>query len=326
MNNHETLFWQKKNDFIQCLLCPHLCLIEENHTGICQVRKNVNGSLVSINYGKITSISLDPIEKKPLYHFYPGKYILSIGSFGCNMKCMYCQNYLISQNQISTKTVEFAYILKLLEELENNIGLAFTYNEPLISFEYVYDLILKIKTKFPQKKIVLVTNGFINTKPLLKIIPYIDALNIDLKAFNDDFYKKICLAKLNPVLNTIKTVYDKCHLEVTTLMVTNENDKLEEISAIAKFLGNLDKNIPLHLTRYFPNYHLKYPPTDIRLMYLAKEVAEKYLNYVYLGNISCDNNTYCHKCKTLVFNRNLYISYLENNRCPNCGEKIPLIM
>lgn len=323
--NHEALFWREYNKGVNCLLCPHLCLIQENQVGRCGVRKNINNKLFTLNYGKITSIALDPIEKKPLYHFYPGRNILSIGTYGCNMKCAFCQNYHISQKEPTTYNEPNDVLLDYIKT-HDSIGLAFTYNEPLISYEYLYDTVVYIKEKQPDVNIVLVTNGFINTKPLLDILPYIDAFNIDLKAFTDSFYKRICQARLSPVLNTISNVYDKAHLEVTTLMVTDENDSVDEIRNIAKFLSDLDKNIPLHLSRYYPNYLMKKPATDIKKMYQGKEEAEKYLNYVYLGNIPSDINTYCPKCRSLVYDRIRNKGYLSDNKCSECGEKIKIIM
>lgn len=310
---------------IKCLLCPHLCLIKENQIGKCGVRKNIDHKLLSLNYGKVTSIAIDPIEKKPLYHFYPGTNILSIGTYGCNMKCIFCQNYHISQKVPKTYHVSNDALLDYIKTYDS-IGIAFTYNEPLISYEYIYDTVVYIKEKQPDVKIVLVTNGFINSKPLLDILPYIDAFNMDLKAFTDKFYRRICQARLDPVLNTINLVYDKAHLEVTTLMVTDENDSFEEIGAIAKFLSDLDKNIPLHLSRYYPNYLMKKPATDIKKMYQSKKEAEKYLNYVYLGNIPSDINTYCPNCHGLVYDRILNKSYLVDGKCIECKMEIKIVM
>ncbi|HEY8363925.1 MAG TPA: AmmeMemoRadiSam system radical SAM enzyme [Haloplasmataceae bacterium] len=323
----EASFWEVYDDkSLKCKLCPHYCIIPESKHGRCLTRKNINQRLVLTNYGKVSSIALDPIEKKPLFHFFPGKMILSLGSFGCNMKCSYCQNYSISQKIAPTEDIDISYIVRLLEKLDDNIGIAFTYNEPFMWYEFIYDVVRSVKDKLPHKKVVLVTNGYVNQEPLEKLLPYIDSMNIDLKSFEDTFYQKICKASMKPVLDTIKMAYNKCHIEVTTLMVTNLNDSLCNIELIAKFLSDLDKNIPLHLTRYFPNYLLSNAPTSITLMGEAKKVAQKYLNYVYLGNVPTEDfNIYCPKCKSLVYNRIQRKSYLRDDLCPQCNFWIPLI-
>ena len=319
-------FWEREKENVRCRLCPHNCLLLEDKTGVCRTKKNIDNELFSLNYGRITSLSLDPIEKKPLYHFYPGSYILSVGTFGCNLKCAFCQNHEISQDQTNTVYSDTNELLKIVGNIGNNLGVAFTYNEPLMWYEYIIDFAPKFKRLYSDKKIVLVTNGFINEEPLIKLLPYIDALNIDLKAFTDNFYRKICKGKLSPVLETIKHVYNKCHLEVTTLIVTDENDSAEEIEMIGAFLGTLDKNIPLHLSRYHPDYLMKTPATPVERLIEAKKIAEKHVNYVYLGNVYReDNNTYCPACGSMVYSRDHDKSYLIGNSCPECGSVIPLI-
>lgn len=322
------MFWEVENNKIRCHLCPQFCLISEGQLGICQTRKNVNQQLLVINYGEMTSIALDPIEKKPLYHYKPGQMILSLGTFGCNMKCSFCQNYQISQDRAQSDFGSCDELFKLVESVENNIGIAFTYNEPFMWYEYIYDTVLKMKAKKTDKSIVIVTNGYVNPKPLEKILPYIDALNIDLKAYNSSFYHKVCKANLEPVLKTIEIAQQYCHVEVTTLMVTEENDSLKEIELIAKFIGNLNKNIPLHLTRYYPNYKMKQPPTNLSKMMQAKLVAQQYLNYVYLGNVpNEDRNTYCPNCHKLILDRHEFKNpALDKNKCLYCGEIIPILL
>ncbi len=317
---NQAKFFSHEKDKIRCDLCPHHCLLGLNQIGVCQVRKNSNSQLVSLNYGNVTSIALDPIEKKPLYHFKPGKKILSIASFGCNMKCQFCQNYQISQLQPKANFLTPDDLVHIISDVKDNIGIAFTYNEPFIWYEYVYDSARKIKEKLPDKDIVLVTNGYINEEPLLEILPYIDAMNIDLKAFSQDFYRNICKADLAPVLETIKTAFGKTHIEITTLMITEENDSLSEIEQIALFLSKMSPDIPLHLSRYYPHYLFKKPPTDIKKMIAAKNIANRYLNYVYLGNIpNADQNTYCPNCHHLVIDRD---HFTYHDKCPECGNKI----
>lgn len=322
-------FYNHKNDSIQCQICPHRCVLKDGKWGICKVRKVENRKLVATNYAEVTSISLDPIEKKPLYHYMPGKNILSIGSFGCNMTCSFCQNHEISQQRPKSDCLSVERLCTTLNELSDNIGVAFTYNEPLMWYEYVYDASRRIKEKYSGKKIVLVTNGYINEEPLMKLLPYIDAMNIDLKGYTNNYYRRICGANLNPVLNTIKLVANKVHLEITTLLVRDENDSLEEVEQIAKFIAELNADIPLHLSRYFPRYKLENQATEIDVLIKAQQIAKKYLNYVYIGNVgNIDQNTYCPYCQELLIQRNLYTSkrLIKEARCPKCGKDIPIIL
>jgi pyruvate formate lyase activating enzyme len=281
----KAMFYEKLRDKIHCYLCPHNCVIEEGHYGKCSVRLHENGELYNINYGEITALSLDPIEKKPLYYFKPNTHILSAGSFGCNFTCSFCQNYSISQHKPESQFVSKEQLISAILTAEDNIGIAFTYNEPSIWYEYIYDCAKLLKETDESKAVVLVTNGYISEEPLKGILPYVDAMNIDLKSFSNRYYKDICGGSLKPVLNTIEIAANSCHVEVTTLLVSGENDSLEEVEEIAKFLGNIDKDIPLHLSRYFPRYKMNNPPTDVDFMFKAEETAKKYLNRVGLGNI-----------------------------------------
>lgn len=285
----EAMYYNKlKDSKVHCVLCPHYCLISNGDLGKCNVRKNIKGELFTINFGEITSISMDPIEKKPLYFFKPGTSILSVGSFGCNLKCSFCQNYTIAQIEEfkgHSNNVSPEELVDIILKRDDSIGIAFTYNEPSIWYEYVYEVSKLLKEKNPHKDVVLITNGFINEEPLRKLLPYVDGMNIDLKGFNNRYYNEICGGRLEPVLKTIEIAGKSTHIEVTTLLVTGENDNLEEVENIAKFLASVDKNIPLHLTRYFPTYKMNNPPTDLNFMYEAKKVADKYLNRVILGNI-----------------------------------------
>lgn len=275
---HDALFYEKYDDKVKCLLCPHNCVIANNQFGLCSVRTNKDGNLKTINYGEITSIASDPIEKKPLYHFMPGKNILSVGTFGCNFSCEFCQNYSIAHYKAKSEYVSPDKLIDICSSLKDNIGIAFTYNEPSIWYEYVYETSKKLKEKHPSLKVVLVTNGYIELNPLLKLLPYVDAMNIDLKSFNEDYYKKICGGDVKSVLKTIEASYEKCHVEITTLLVNGLNDNKSEIEEIASYLGKLDKNIPLHLSRYFPTYKMNRPTTDIDIMLEGRKIAEKYLN------------------------------------------------
>ncbi|SEF65227.1 pyruvate formate lyase activating enzyme [Caloramator fervidus] len=320
----EAMFYTKDNDKIVCKLCPHNCLLSEEQIGFCRSRKVINNKLYSLNYGKISAINLDPIEKKPLYHYKPGSYILSVGSFGCNFNCHFCQNYSISQFYLNGSYVMPSELIELALKYKSmgNIGIAFTYNEPSIFYEYIYDVVEHINEDLD---IVLVTNGFINIEPLEKIIKKIKAVNIDLKAFNNKFYKEICHGNLQKVLETIKFMCKFIHVEITTLIIPNLNDSKDEINDLALWLSKIDKNIPLHLTRYFPAFKLEKEPTPINTLIELKNIAKQHLNYVYIGNtVALDNNTYCPNCKGKLIERMGFNvkSFLTSNKCPFCGYEL----
>jgi len=319
------LFYKKLEDKLQCDLCPHRCTIEMDGTGVCGTRKNIDGHLITINYGRVAAYHLDPIEKKPLYHFYPGSYILSLGSFGCNFKCSFCQNYSIAHNKPDYIEVMPEKVVQILMEYENSIGIAFTYNEPTIWYEYIGDIAKEAKKI--NKKIVLVTNGYINKEPLKEILPLIDAMNIDLKAFTREFYKKQCKGDLKNVLETIEIASRSCHIEITTLLIETLNTSREEIKELSKWISSIDKSIPLHLSRYYPAYKMDLPPTSIEVMMGLRDLAKEYLDFVYIGNLpGVDNNTYCPQCNELLVNRrgNISIQGVKEGKCSNCNEKINL--
>jgi len=283
----EAMYWVKKGkDIVKCLLCPHRCEILPGNKGICGVRLNDNGILISINYGLCTAVALDPIEKKPLYNFYSGSTILSVGTFGCNLKCSFCQNWQIAHGKNPSKYEVTANGLAQLAEKhrpDGNIGIAYTYSEPLMWYEFVLDT-CKIIRKGKLKN-VLVSNGYVNEEPLKELLPFIDAANIDIKAYNDGFYPKLCKGKLDPVKRTVEILAGNCHVEVTTLVIPGENDTDKEIEELAKWLKSISPEIALHLTRYFPNYKLNLPPTPKETLEKAQEVALKHLAQIYLGNV-----------------------------------------
>ena len=271
-----------------CLTCPHGCIIPAGEVGKCRVRKNLDGELFLLNYGQVTVAALDPIAKKPLKRYLPGKKVFSLGTFGCNLACSFCQNWqLAQQEQAKIAATYFSpenAVAKAKELLPlDNVGIAYTYSEPLMWFEYVYDT-AKLARESGLKNI-LVTNGYINPQPLKELLPYLDAVNLDVKAFTPGFYQEMCQGQLEPVRNSAKLFAENCHLEITTLLITGYNDSPEEIRELAQWLARIDRKIPLHLTRYFPSYKLNVPPTAQKSMQRAKEVAEKYLDYVFLGNI-----------------------------------------
>lgn len=326
---YDGCFAEKQGSKIKCRLCLHNCLIGENQFGLCSVRTNKGGSLKTINYGEITSMALDPIEKKPLYHFMPGENILSVGSFGCNFSCRFCQNYSIAHYKAPSQYMSPDALIEECLRLEDNVGIAFTYNEPSIWFEFVYETSKKLKSQAPHFKVVLITNGYIESEPLVELLPYVDAMNIDLKSFRQDYYKKVCGGDLKAVLDTIERSHKRCHIEITTLLVNGLNDSAEELEDIASYLGGLDKNIPLHLSRYFPTYKMNRSPTDVNVMLEGRKIAKKYLNYVFLGNLSnVDNSTYCPRCSKLLIYRTGFFTkiYIKQPICPQCGYSIRLVL
>jgi len=317
----------KYDSYTECRLCPHFCKIAEGRTGICGVRKNTGDRIELTTYGVISGYSYDPVEKKPLYHFFPGSTILSIGSYGCNMRCDFCQNWHISRKDGGGQAPDMTpeRIAGEAVSYPGNIGVAFTYNEPVIWFEFVRDVALKVKEK--GLCTVLVSNGFVNPGPLNEIIGFTDAFNIDLKAFNNDFYRRLTGAEIGPVMNSLKQIAKAGrHLEITTLVITGRNDTAEEMSRQAQWIaGELGADTPLHLSRYFPNYKRDDPPTPRETLKILHETASKYLNYVYTGNITSSawQDTRCRKCGTTVTERTGYATRLfnldEKGRCIKCG-------
>ncbi len=318
----EAQYYRKlTSDKVQCLLCPHFCVIQEGDIGICRGKKNINGKLYAINYGKTVTVGIDPIEKKPLFHFFPGSQILSIASNTCNFDCKFCQNYHISQYDAETYDISAETILSYCKSHDIDL-VAYTYTEPITWYEFIYDTSKILKAN--GIKTVMITNGFINQEPLKKLLPFIDAMNVDLKAMDDNFYKNLCKGRLHPVLETIKYAFNHTHLEITNLLITQENDSEAQIKAIIDFVSNISPDIPLHFSKYYPTYKMHNPPTLESTLYLAKDLAKGKLKYVYLGNIITDNNTYCPKCGKIIVKRDYTATktYIKNGFCSHCGEKI----
>ena len=321
----EALFYTKTGQGkVQCLLCPNTCIIEEGKSGDCHVRINVDGRLMAKGYGNISAIAMDPIEKKPLYHFYPGSNILSVGGLWCNLKCSFCQNWHIAHNKAETHYIAPEDLVTLAKE-RNSVGIAFTYNEPLINYEYILDV--STLAREHSLKIVLVSNGYILPKPLGELLPYIDAMNIDVKGFTDQYYREVCGGSLLPVKKTVELAAGHCHVELTTLVVGGVNDGVKEMEGLFKWIMEIDPDIPLHLSRYFPNYQMDLPPTPRETMTSLEALGDRYLNHVYLGNMpEPDNNTYCHNCGRILIERGYYraravgITRTREGSCSNCGE------
>jgi len=280
----EALFYEKLpgTSAVECRLCPHNCRIPGDGVGLCGARKNRDGVLYAESYGQITSLALDPIEKKPLNRFHPGSRILSVGGYGCNMKCPYCQNHEISQAKPDAQYFSPEKLLSIAKNTPGNLGVAFTYNEPLIGIEYLLDCAPLLKKA--GLKVVLVTNGLVSYEPLKTLLLHIDAMNIDVKAFSTAAYRNIG-GDLSAVKQTVETCVSACHIEVTALIVPGQNDGEEDMRALSEWLCGLSPDIPLHISRYFPRYKASHPPTPVATIQKLAAVARRRLRYVHLGNI-----------------------------------------
>ncbi|RJP28229.1 MAG: AmmeMemoRadiSam system radical SAM enzyme [Candidatus Omnitrophota bacterium] len=328
----EALFYKKlENNAVQCLLCPRFCLIAENNRGFCRVRENKSGKLYSISYARPVAIHVDPIEKKPLFHFLPSSKAFSIATAGCNLRCQFCQNWEISQrnpDEIRYENLDPQQIVSMAVDSGSPV-IAYTYTEPTIFYEYMLDT-ARLARQAGLKNVIH-SAGFINEEPLRKLAKYLDAADIDLKAFNDDYYAKICGGSLEPVLNTLKVLKNEnVHLEITTLILPGLNDNPDEIRAMCKWIKeNLGADTPLHFSRFFPMYKLiALSPTPVSTLEKLRSIAmEEGLEYVYIGNVggNAGENTYCPKCKKTVIGRKGYFIEqinVENGMCKFCKEKI----
>ena len=328
----EASFYERLNGNVKCLLCPHECIINDGKRGSCRVRKNIDGKLVSENYRQICSYNFDPIEKKPLYHFFPGKTIFSIGSIGCNLHCSFCQNWEISQSGIDEhpylRSSSPGDIIRLAAGRPENFGIAFTYNEPTVWYEYMLDIAELAKQQ--KLKTVMVTNGFINPDPLERLLPYMDAFSVDLKAFTEQFYKRYTLSKLAPVLETIKLLkkHNK-HFEITNLVITDTNDNERDFTEMVNWIVNeTGEDTVLHISRYFPMYKMTKEATSEEKLMKLYGIAKEKLNYVYLGNVRSGEgqDTYCKNCNRKVITRSGYYTQLtgldNTGNCMNCKQPI----
>ena len=326
------LYYRSEGDSVFCLLCPSGCRLGEGKTGVCGVRKVEKGELITLNYARCCSIAMDPMEKKPLYHFYPGWKILSVGTFGCNLHCAFCQNWTLARGGSETPWREITPgnledVLTAAPTREK-LGVAFTYNEPGVWYEYVLDTARYLHTK--GYKNILVTNGYINPEPLAELLPFIDAMNIDVKSFSDSFYRRFCRGKgLKEVLRTVESALPLCHVELTYLVINTLNDSPEEIRGFVDWVASLDKEIPVHFTRYFPAYRLEIPATPLPVLERAWETGAEKLSYVYLGNVPDRkrSTTYCPACHTALITRTgseIHNAGLQENRCRKCGTTVRL--
>jgi pyruvate formate lyase activating enzyme len=310
---------------VQCLLCPVGCKLAEGKVGVCSGRKNIGGKLYATNYGQVVSVAVDPIEKKPLYHFYPGSQILSVGPNGCNLSCRHCQNWTISQGECPTRYVAPEDLVQAAVNADS-LGIAYTYSEPLIWWEYIYDTARLCRER--GLKTVLVSNGYINEQPWRDLVGLVDAINVDVKAMKPEFYRKVCKGKLDDVLRTVQIAAESgVRLEVTNLVITNFNDSDEDIHKLVDWLAAVDRAIPLHFSRYFPHHLMTEPMTPIATLKRAYEIAGRKLDYVYVGNANIDStaDTRCPECSNLLIKRDYYrtaIAGVENGRCAACGRKV----
>jgi len=331
----DRLYKKLKGGRVQCQNCAHYCVIPPGQRGICGVRENLKGKLYSLVYGKAVAVHIDPIEKKPFFHFLPGSQSLSIATVGCNLKCTYCQNWDISQEPKLQASEDLSPAEIVALALKNNLpSISYTYTEPTVFLEYALDTMKIAKEK--GLKNCWVTNGFMSKKALDLIGPYLDAANVDLKGFTEKFYQKVCGARLRPVLETLKRMKRaNIWLEITTLVIPTLNDDEKTFKEIANFINKeLDEETPWHISQFSSaiSWQLKHlPDTPVETLEKAYKIGkETGLKYVYTGNVPGlpSEDTFCPKCNTLCIDRMNYIihRYDKNGKCPKCGENLDLIL
>ncbi len=323
------LYEKLPDNKVHCNLCHHRCTIDEGDVGICKVRKNEGGTLYSLVYGKTIAHNVDPIEKKPLFHFFPGSRCLSIATVGCNFKCPWCQNWQISQmvsdhGRIAGEWFPPEDVVSMAQR-HKCTSISYTYTEPTIFFEYAYD-----SAKLATEKGLynnFVSNGYMTPEAVEMIAPYLNGINVDLKAFDKEVYSKQIKARLDKVLETIQVLHDAgIWLEITTLIVPELNDDEEQLTALAEFIASVDTAIPWHISRFHPNYHhTDSYPTPIDTIRRAREIGKKAgLRYIYTGNVPGDEgeHSHCYKCGALLIERwgfSIRSNNIENGVCPECN-------
>lgn len=326
----EALYYESlEGDKVQCLLCPHECVIAEGRKGLCNVRVNEGGTLYSEVYNQAMATSMDPVEKKPLYHFHPGSPILSLGTRGCNLRCEFCQNWHMWQPDARTGEITSEYAVREAA-VRGSMGIAYTYNEPAIWYEFV----LECSQSAGEKGLanVLVTNGFISPQPFARLAPLIDAMNIDIKSMDPGFYREICKAERDPVLDICKAAREAgIHIEITNLVIPTLNDSDELISELVEFVAGLGPEVPLHFSAYHPAYKMTIEATPLSALERAKGIAEEKLDYVYIGNVAVSDgaNTYCPDCGNLLVRRRGFgasMPGIEGDKCGSCGRKADIVL
>ncbi len=331
----EALYYEKmQGGKTRCELCPHRCVISPGHRGICAVRENRDGRLAALNYHLLSSVSVDPIEKKPLYHYFPGRRILSIGSLGCNLQCKFCQNHEISQiaadATVRGTRSEPAATANRAARTDQNIGVAYTYNEPSVFIETVLETAVLVRDK--GMKNVMVTNGYINPAPLSDLLSVIDAFNVDLKANDEQFYHRYTASRLAPVKETLVSIRKAGrHLEITNLVIPGLNDDESRFLEMVRWISiELGRGTPLHLSRYFPRHRFTVPPTPEKTLLKLFEIARFHLDYVYIGNLYTPfgQDTRCPSCHTVIIARtgyNVSVQGLKEGRCKVCNAEIAIV-
>lgn len=326
------VFYERVNNKIKCLLCRHHCILKEGQVGICGVNKNENNELKNLVYAHPSSINIDPIEKKPLFHVLPNTTSLSFGTVGCNFKCPFCQNWQIAHtNKINSSIYVSPQEMVNLALKYNTKSISYTYNEPSIFYPYARDV--GILAKEMGLKNIFVTNGFESIYEIEDMKNWVDACNVDLKSFKKEYYKKVLKGNLEDVLDTIKRLKEaNIFQEITTLIIPNDNDSTKELTQIAEFIASVDTNIPWHITRFHPDYKVTNKnPTPIETLIKAYEIGKKAgLKFIYLGNVAMPVITYCPKCNEELIVRSIYkveknILKIKDNKgyCPICNEEIP---
>jgi pyruvate formate lyase activating enzyme len=327
----EAMFWEPKDEQrVQCSLCHHRCIIQPGQRGVCNVRENRGGVLYSLVYGKAAAQAVDPIEKKPLYHFLPGTGSLSIATRGCNFRCLHCQNCHLSQvskdeSFSATGDILPDQIVKAAREYGCH-SISYTYTEPTVFYEYVYET-AQIAAQNGLKN-ALVTNGYTTPEALRQLAPHVDAANIDLKFFHDDIYKKVCGANLQRVLDTIRLYWELgIWIEITTLIIPFHNDTEDQLAGIAKFIAGLSAHIPWHISAFYPTYKMtNVPPTPLPILKRAREIGlAEGLNHIYMGNVNERSDTLCPECRTALIERGRFrilSNKMDRGRCPQCRAEI----
>lgn len=321
----EAKYYRMEGEVAHCLLCPRYCKIKPGEEGDCWGYKNIDGKLVATSYGRLVTANYEPMEKKPFYHFYPNSIILSIAPNGCNFRCQFCQNHSIALEKKETKEVSMQTLLDYSGKSQS-IGVAFTFTEPLIWYEFLMDGARKLKG-IGQKN-VIVTNGYINEKPLREIISYIDAVNISIKSMREEFYQQYIDGNLATVLQTVKIAHEETHLELTYQLTPGLTDSDEEIHEFVDFVASISKDIPVHFKRFFPRYKMtRVPMTPNETLVRAYKIASQKLHFIYLTDTDIDgvSDTFCPGCKRLIIKRRDYQSNLGGLRgasCKFCGYRL----
>jgi pyruvate formate lyase activating enzyme len=325
MPEREALFYDIDGERTDCRLCPWHCHIKPGSVGRCGVRKNVAGRLHTLNYAEVTSLGLDPIEKKPLYHFHPGSLILSLGTFGCNLQCGFCQNWQISQERAPSRTILPEQALELAQQYaaDGSIGLAYTYNEPFIWYEFIRETAPLIRAAGLHN--VLVTNGIVEQEPLEELLPYIDAMNVDIKSMSERFYLQHCKGQALPARQTVERAFGRAHVEITNLIIPGQNDSEDELRALVDWAASVSPQLPLHFSAYHPDHEFSAPATPPATLRRAYELAREKLQFVYVGNLQMDGttDTACPQCgHTLIVRRGMtgrITGLNEQGGCAACG-------